>query len=473
MVNNRSVLRGITYQRFIYSDRLTSNSVLDNLNINTISGPVIADLNTEQTSYTDNKIITPAQLAIMLTKPFPIGLEEPNTGAFTTMSLETALSYTNGGTGFDSYAQGDLLAGSGNEGNPLIKLPLGENNQVLTVDTNHTSGMRWSTMSSMGTFPRGYIMMSDPFPVSQGPDQLRYRIEYCFARSQFDEEDIYINWRETLGTNNGGTNGICISTSEIGADATSSGDIVTFTTTNAFDHFIRGDVITINGIGRRIINIIDQYNLKISSPFPSDITIPTAFYWGGYAKNTTYYLYACKAIVEGEYTFFSLNTRCYASYNDGNAPMHLPQFTTVWRQLYPVFFTSNFDDGTDNGDRFRPFLYNAGKITGYMPTNIVDNQFYGINGFSRTYDSNVDGINVDLEFDEINFFPPLTMSHIYLQKTNNASLLLDDDSTFRWSDGNNELYEIDDIRLSSTDENTSIVVFCGGIVNMMNINGED
>ena len=51
-----------------------------------------------------------------------------------------------GGTGFNSYTKGDLLAASGTVG--LTKLAIGTNGQVLTADSAETAGMKWLTPTS-------------------------------------------------------------------------------------------------------------------------------------------------------------------------------------------------------------------------------------------------------------------------------------------------------------------------------------
>jgi hypothetical protein len=51
-----------------------------------------------------------------------------------------------GGTGFNSYTKGDLLAASGSTG--LSKLPVGTNGQALIADSAETAGIKWATIAS-------------------------------------------------------------------------------------------------------------------------------------------------------------------------------------------------------------------------------------------------------------------------------------------------------------------------------------
>jgi hypothetical protein len=57
-----------------------------------------------------------------------------------------AVSAIYGGTGYTSYAKGDLLAGNGST---FIKLPVGINNQILTADSNAGSGISWKNISEL------------------------------------------------------------------------------------------------------------------------------------------------------------------------------------------------------------------------------------------------------------------------------------------------------------------------------------
>jgi len=59
----------------------------------------------------------------------------------------TAITAFYGGTGYNSYAVGDLLVGAGST---LYKLPVGNNNYVLTADSAAPGGVKWSVAASTG-----------------------------------------------------------------------------------------------------------------------------------------------------------------------------------------------------------------------------------------------------------------------------------------------------------------------------------
>jgi len=57
------------------------------------------------------------------------------------------IQQTYGGTGYSTYALGDILVGTGTS---LLKLSLGSNNQVLAVDTSSATGLTWTAAPSSG-----------------------------------------------------------------------------------------------------------------------------------------------------------------------------------------------------------------------------------------------------------------------------------------------------------------------------------
>ena len=59
----------------------------------------------------------------------------------------TAITAFYGGSGYQSYAVGDLLVGAGST---LYKLPVGTNNFVLTADSTAPGGVKWSVAASTG-----------------------------------------------------------------------------------------------------------------------------------------------------------------------------------------------------------------------------------------------------------------------------------------------------------------------------------
>jgi hypothetical protein len=74
-------------------------------------------------------------------------IEEVNTECRNVNNVASGiLDETYGGTGFNSYTKGDLLAASGTSG--FSKLAIGTNGQVLTADSAQTEGMKWATPTS-------------------------------------------------------------------------------------------------------------------------------------------------------------------------------------------------------------------------------------------------------------------------------------------------------------------------------------
>ncbi len=63
----------------------------------------------------------------------------------------TTIGFQYGGTGYTTYAKGDLLVGTGSS---LLKLGIGTSNQILRVDTSAATGLTWSDgyAATYGTF---------------------------------------------------------------------------------------------------------------------------------------------------------------------------------------------------------------------------------------------------------------------------------------------------------------------------------
>lgn len=81
-----------------------------------------------------------------------------------TLKLGTPLASNYGGTGFASYAKGDLLAGTASG---LVKLSVGTNGQVLTADSGETSGLKWAPADAgTGEIPGDFVGVA-PVAVSQ------------------------------------------------------------------------------------------------------------------------------------------------------------------------------------------------------------------------------------------------------------------------------------------------------------------
>lgn len=66
-----------------------------------------------------------------------------------------------GGTGLTSYTKGDLLVATSSS--VLAKLSVGQDNLVLTADSNQQAGIRWSSVASGSAGTAGTVV---PFPVT-------------------------------------------------------------------------------------------------------------------------------------------------------------------------------------------------------------------------------------------------------------------------------------------------------------------
>lgn len=65
--------------------------------------------------------------------------------------ISGVFSETSGGTGFNTYAKGDLIGGIGT--NTLGKLPIGSMGQILSVDNGAVTGFKWVASPSSGGTP--------------------------------------------------------------------------------------------------------------------------------------------------------------------------------------------------------------------------------------------------------------------------------------------------------------------------------
>jgi hypothetical protein len=147
MAESRRLLGGYTHQ-LIHNGHLGMLPTLqvEIITLKSITGDVVASSTSDYRSTVVNKVITPYALSQILASPFPIGSEEPNTGAFTTLhanslSLTDPLSPYSGGTGNRCYTKGDLLVATGS--NSIEKLSVGSNGQVLTADNCSPGGVTW------------------------------------------------------------------------------------------------------------------------------------------------------------------------------------------------------------------------------------------------------------------------------------------------------------------------------------------
>jgi hypothetical protein len=360
------------------------------------------------------------------------------------IALDNPLQAIYGGTGQKLYTKGDILVAQ----NPttLVKLPVGDNGQVLTCDSEASNGINWS--SSTSAYPRGYVEMGDPYLNGiVDARNVTYKIEYVYARSQFNDIDFRIDWRTYLSIGQ-----ILISSNNLG-NASSSGTTVTGTNINSY--FIVGDVIRINGEGRRIVSITNSNTLVVESAFSQNYN-NQPFRRGGAAPNTTYYLYV---IGDGESTSLALSTRCFANYDRGRQLVDLPSEQYYFRQLWPVFFTNT------SGSDFVAFIYNNRKmISYYNPDNILNTALACTNGYYWTHNNagNVTYLN------DLQHAIPMTMSSIYIQK-NSAGIV---NSALSMPDNGLTLYNKNSVGF---DDNGSVgkFVFIGGIVDDMNVIGED
>ena len=81
-------------------------------------------------------------------------LELQSTGKFSDVTITNSITILNdkiqtneGGTGFNSYTRGDLLAAEATT--QLVKVPIGKNGQYLTVDNGVPGSIRWTTPQSV------------------------------------------------------------------------------------------------------------------------------------------------------------------------------------------------------------------------------------------------------------------------------------------------------------------------------------
>jgi hypothetical protein len=95
-----------------------------------------------------SKGLTPANVPSIMASPGTIGSAHAYDAYFANVSagameLANALSSGSGGTGFASYATGDILVGTGSG---LTRLGAGLDNQVLVSDSGVSTGVRWTSL---------------------------------------------------------------------------------------------------------------------------------------------------------------------------------------------------------------------------------------------------------------------------------------------------------------------------------------
>ena len=90
-------------------------------------------------------------------------LEEVSTECRNVNNVASGILITGyGGTGFNSYANGDILAGSGTT---LVKVAVGTNGQVLTANSAYGGGLHWTT-PTVGTVTS--VSVNSPLTVVSG-----------------------------------------------------------------------------------------------------------------------------------------------------------------------------------------------------------------------------------------------------------------------------------------------------------------
>ena len=90
-----------------------------------------------------NSVLSATSLGTGVTNSSLTALGTISTGVWSA----TAITAYYGGTGYNSYAIGDLLVGAGST---LYKLPVGTNAYVLTADSTAPGGVKWSVAASTG-----------------------------------------------------------------------------------------------------------------------------------------------------------------------------------------------------------------------------------------------------------------------------------------------------------------------------------
>jgi hypothetical protein len=88
-------------------------------------------------------VLSASSLGVGVTNSYLTAVGTITTGVW----AATAITAYYGGTGYQSYAVGDLLVGAGST---LYKLPVGTNSYVLTADNTAPGGVKWSIAASTG-----------------------------------------------------------------------------------------------------------------------------------------------------------------------------------------------------------------------------------------------------------------------------------------------------------------------------------
>jgi hypothetical protein len=366
-----------------------------------------------------------------------------------TLAIDNPLDETSGGTGKDMFSKGDILVG--HTTTSLNKLSIDDDGLILTADSTATDGVKWAPKQV--NFPRGYVNMADPRPYNISSNtNCDYKIEYVYARSQFDEVNLRIDWSRNVSVS------LALkSESSLGTASVPVNSSTITLSNNGANNFRIGDVITINSEGRRVIGINSASSITVDTPFQNP-HFGQPYYRGGSAPNTTYYLYIIGD--GGENVQLALSTRCFADYDSGAPLVDLPTGFPKFRQLWPVFITNRYGG-------LAAFQYSKNKmISFYNPNNILNAALFSSQGFCFAESQNTES-NYPIS-NHYNLNIPKTMKMIYMQTQNNGII----DSAINMRDGTLTLYHKDTTTINTTG-GTAAFVFLGGMIQTLNVMGAD
>jgi sugar lactone lactonase YvrE len=251
--------------------------------ITTVKPLFASNADSVNASVTD-RALPPSVIPYVMARPYSIGNTSPASGTFGTItvlngvSLASALTVPQGGTGFTTFSTGDLLIGNSN--NNLSKLPAGSYGQYLKTDTTKPLGISWattSTSSSSGaTSFANYSYISAPKKLSA----TSWSFDTIF---QTDDQGATLNTTslafDASPTNVGQINGIVQSASLAGSLSLDRTDpyTVTGTGTQFTTKFQVGDIIYVSGFnqGRIITAINSDTSLQIDAPFTNSSSYNT------------------------------------------------------------------------------------------------------------------------------------------------------------------------------------------------------
>ena len=294
----------------------------------TQSGVVQLASTTEVQAYTDaGKVITPSTLAGALDKPPVIGQGQPNDAYLANVEISGTFSLLDdiveikeGGTGFNTFSESELLVGNTTGG--LDKLSSGINGSILTVDAAATNKLDWK----MPAYPPQYLRSEPPVVTSSTTAYM----PHCFCRSYDDTANISINTSRFFDFTTIGINGINsgpLQSSILGGIVDVTGTQIIGSSTQFLTDFRIGDVFTVAALGSRtVVSIMSDTELYVESAYSSNVT-ERGYYRGGYAPNAVYYLYAVASPTDN--TIVLSNRSMLGS----EMPPDIPLTYTALRQL--------------------------------------------------------------------------------------------------------------------------------------------